>query len=250
MFCKAENPRESSLRSDSRPLHPAMLSEYSPTYKDFSPSDIDPLVWVKNSIPQIIPGRQHIVAVIGPSASGKDTILNGVTIPFAHIRTLTTRPERTDEQQLDRAYTFVSQEKFAALHTKGAFIETIPLGTHESGTTKRAVIEAMQQNTGLAVWRGEETGLKKLWPWLQTFYPAFQRHVVFILPEMPMQDVIKRIIEKRGRANSGWRIKQAYNEILSVGSGADYILLNPPQIGGPKDAAAAMEKLFTSLLSR
>lgn len=250
MSLRAENPLEHSLRSDSRPLHPFMLSEYNPAYKNFSPSNIDPLVWVKNNISQIIPDRQHIVAVIGPSASGKDSIVDGITIPCAKIRTSTTRPERSGEQQLEQAYNFVSPEKFAALRDRGAFIETIPLGKHESGTTKQAVIETMRQNTGLAVWRGEETGLKKLWPWLQVFYPAFQRHIVFILPEMPMQDVIKRIIEKRGTADSDWRIKQAYNEILSAGADADYILLNHPQIGGPIDATRAMQNLFTYLLQR
>jgi guanylate kinase len=250
MLNRRENPQELSLNSDPRALHPTMLSELNPAYKKFLPSAIDPLIWKNISAPPIIPDRRHFVAVIGPSASGKDSIVDGVTIPFAKITTTTTRPKRNDEQQLERSYNFVSKKKFDALLSDGAFIETVRLGTHESGTTVRGVYKALQQNIGLAVWRGEETGLKQLWPWLQMLYPAFQRHVVFILPQMPMRDVIQRITEKRGVTDSDWRIRQAYNEILLAGANADYILFNPPQIGGPLDATRAMQNLFTYFLGR
>ncbi len=231
-------------------MGPLMLALYNPDYARFGPLlRIDPLIWGKQEMSHQSPAEKHVVAFLGPSASGKDTILRGLDIPYTQIITHTTRIHREDPSLKDK-YIFVQPEEFKALFQQGKFIEHLPQTSGLYGTTKNEVGRALQRENRIVVWRGEETGLPKLWTWLAENHPNVQRHVVFVLPRMPLVDLAVRIIEQRGADEAKGRIQKSVREILSAGSIADFIVHNPPQTEGPRDATRATQNLFTYFLKR
>jgi guanylate kinase len=232
------------------PMGPLMLALYNPDYARFGPLlSIDPLIWGKQEISHSLSAEKHVVAFLGPSASGKDTILRGLDIPYTQIITHTTRVHRKDPSLKDK-YIFVQPEEFDAAEQNGEFIETLPQTAGCYGTTKNEVERALQRENRIVVWRGEETGLPAMWRWLTENHPMVQHHVVFVLPRMPLVDLAVRIIEQRGADEAKGRIQKSVREILSAGSIADFIVLNPPQTEGPRDATRATQNLFTYFLGR
>ena len=231
---------------DPRPLSPVVLADYNWRYTWFQPdATIHPLVWVNTHIQQGADvNLPRIIALLGASASGKDTILSKLKekLTIIQIQTTTTRSPRRGQDEFERTYNFVSEQQFNSMAELGQFIETVRLGNNYSGT-RGAIVEALSK-TGLIVWRGEENGLRQLWSNLDRKIP---RAVVFIMPNMPMESLRKRIIDTRGKKDSEWRITQALREVYYEGYKADYIVLNPPQRNGPIDATEAMYKLFTYL---
>ena len=230
------------------PMGPLMLALYNPDYARFGPLlRIDPLIWGKQEISPSLSAEKHVVAFLGPSASGKDTILRGITVPYTQIITHTTRIHRKDPSLADK-YFFVDKKQFNTLDQQHKFIETLPLPSGFYGTTISETERALLSSNQIIVWRGEETGLPAMWKWLTENHPMVQRHVVFVLPHMPLVDLAVRIIEQRGADEAKGRIQKSIREILSAGSSADFLVLNPPQPDGPRDATRATQNLFTYFL--
>lgn len=234
-------------------LSPETLAEYNPDYAQFQNlTHVHPLLWSK---PEALTGLSGqavtVIAFLGPAASGKDTILRAVDtrVPFSWIKTATTRPKR-DHDPMEKAYTFLNRETFDDIEMHHDFIETIPQAAGLYGTPKQEVIRAVEGGHRLIVWRGEEIGLKKLWDWLAERYPDVTRRVAVTIPAMPMRDFVGRIIQKRGLSQAlGGRIQKAKDELINAGTIADFLIFNPPEVGGPHQATDATETLFRMLLN-
>ena len=227
-----------------------MLTRYNPDYNRFQQlPTIHPLIWGKRELSQLTPVEKHMVAFFGPAAAGKDTILQNITFPFTQVKTHTTREKRT-HTTLETKYIFIRPEQFEALKQRDEFIETLLQTAGNYGTTKTEVEKALQSTNQIIVWRGEETGLPAVWTWLTKTHPTVQHHVVFVLPKMSLVELAARIIQKRGLNQAEGRVKKAIKEIIDAGSIADFLVLNPPQQDGPRDATIATHHLFAYLLKR
>ncbi len=228
------------------PMGPEMLSTVNPDFMEFHQlAHIHPLIWgIKNIAPL---NEQHLIAFMGPSASGKDTVLQSLPPNMYNlIITHTTREERIHTAVREK-HRFVSGQQFSDLKQQGAFIEFQPEKAGLFGTTVEEMEKSLRSGSKIVVWRGEENGLPKIIKWLAKNHPEVQSHVAFILPQMPFVDLAQRIIEQRNPDEAAWRIHNAAKEIKKAGSVADFLILNPPQKGGPIEATEATKKLFTYL---
>jgi guanylate kinase len=92
-------------------------------------------------------GKGRIVVLSGPSAVGKDTVIEEVlTLTPALKRPpgYTTRPPRPGEVD-GRDYTFVSPETFTAMEAGGQFLETATVHGNRYGTARAPVEELLAQ---------------------------------------------------------------------------------------------------------
>ena len=78
-----------------------------------------------------------LLAIVGPPAAGKTTLLNNLLRLGPHIMAVkryTTRPRRPNEKKDSLEYEFVSKKKFTTLEEKGFFIpESIDRAIEENG---------------------------------------------------------------------------------------------------------------------
>lgn len=230
------------------PLEPKSLAKKIPRYSEFSQSDLDPLIFVKpEALANIVPGQRILFAVLGPSSTGKDSTLALALVDYsdiATIKTSTTRKRRNDEDS--NAYDFRSMESFTEILAAGKFIETLPQGSDVYGTTEKSVRKALDDKSSpIAVWRGDLNGLPKIKAWVEDNYNITVISII-ILPEMPILNLIWRIIEKRGPFQAfSWRISKAFWEIRTAPELADIFVRNPPEESGqPTQAAGALKKIF------
>ncbi len=230
-------------------LSPETLTRVNPDYQKFTPvPQINPLLYATPAASEGLPyPGKIVVAVMGPSSSGKDTVLHNVDWPFAWIKTTTTRPLRPGDPMED-AYVFASGEEFAASKKTDKFIETLPQASGNYGTTIAETVAALDSEAQIVVWRGEINGLPKIRDWIRAHYPQIPFRTVFILPQMTMYELVGNIIRKRGMKDAfKGRITKAFAEVRTAGSFADFLLHNPPQAEGPTLATAALGDLFRYL---
>ena len=90
--------------------------------------------WMWN--PELLGRRQSVVLVTGPTAVGKDAVLEMLSLLYGHppkTVTATTRPRRPKEVSR-RDYLFLTQEQFAARIAAGRFLEYTQIGKWLYGT--------------------------------------------------------------------------------------------------------------------
>lgn len=235
-------------------MTPPDLVDIQPEFSRFKESMIHPLIWLDPESEPVRASQSKLMmlAVMGPSASGKDSILNLVAGDrpgiFERVRTHTTRPPRLEDQR-DPKYNFVSEEKFSWLKDSRYFIETVRQGEYRYGTSIKATELAIGGDENLKIWRGELTGVEKFKQWMQEYHPEVPFLSIFVLPNMSMGAFCERLQESRGFEQAlNWRFPKAIWEIHTAGEYSDVVVLNPQDpTGKPKEAAEATRLLFEHL---
>lgn len=106
-----------------------------------------------------------LIAICGPSASGKTTLAKRLTETYGDttaVITTTTRPRRPTETDGD--YHFCTQSAFSELLKKGAFVEWVPFNGNLYGITHAALHDALE-NTPVAVVVCTPHAIEKLQRW-------------------------------------------------------------------------------------
>ena len=242
---------------DGSDLTPERLAEIQPAYGRFQRVDaIDPLLYAREDFKLEPPeGMPLMIAFLGPSASGKDSILDLVEghYPSGYVVNTTTRPLREGSQSDLARYEFVSKEDFRHRREREEFAESLPLGVqgeHFFGTSIESIDRAFASPSHrLSVWRGDLVGLTQLKPWMTKNYPQVAFVTFFVLPQMPLGALCVRIEQKRGLEQAHrWRFPKAVWEIHAAGEMVDVIVLNPPDpTEAPRDAAAATVAAFRAI---
>jgi guanylate kinase len=244
------------LFAEGSDLTPERLANIQPEYGRFFPrADIHPLIYIKEDTRFLHSQAEHTVdAFLGPSAGGKDSILDIVkeNHPYVRIRTMTTRPPRRDESQdeiLEARYEFVTPERFVELERSGGFAEVLPpetQGKYRYGTSIQTVERALDRDLHLIIWRGDIWGLPHFRSWMQRSHPETDFLSVFVLPKMPIAELWQRMTKKRGIEQAiAWRFPKGLLEIHTAAQLVDCLVLNPSDsTGEPREAAAATLALF------
>ena len=104
--------------------------------------------------------KHQLIIIIGPSGSGKDTILNLIKYDtdFCFPPTLTTRQIREGEKS--GIYNFISKQEFEELINNNAFIEYDSHFGDYYGTSKKLVLDALKHK--IAVKQSDINGFKKI----------------------------------------------------------------------------------------
>ena len=240
------------LFADGSDMTPERLAYIQPEYSRFSPrDDIYPLIRGKEGRDMLSSdSHQAMVAFLGPSSGGKDSILDIVAANKAYIRliTTTTRPPRTEER-LEARYHYVSPGEFARMEAAGEFAEVLPpdkQGQYRYGTSVQAVEQALQRNLPLIIWRGDIIGLPQMHDWMESYHSDIPFVPVFVNPVMKLPQLFRSQAEKRGVWQArAWRSPKSLGEIYLAAQLVDYLVVNPTDPSGePRGAAAATLALF------
>jgi guanylate kinase len=244
-----------SLFLDREVINTESLSLVSSEFRDFVDIGLHPRIRVRKDLALPKVGEQGgMVAYMGPSGAGKDTILDQIMNgTFCWVQTATTRPfsERDKARGRDikeSRYEFLTEGEFTARHNKGELIEIKPQGGYLYGTPKSSLLRAFDCPEPIKVWRGELVGMQKLKRWMADEYPRAPFVKVFVIPEMPLIDYCIRMENIRDDAQT-WRFPTALWEFEQSASLVDIYIHNPPDASGiPREAAEATQILFNSLV--
>ncbi len=90
-------------------------------------------------------GRGKLVLVVGPSGSGKDTLMEAAEAAFPDLPTLVTCTTRTPRPGETNGveYHFFSREEFERRVSEGEFLEWAEYGGNKYGTLKASVDQAL-----------------------------------------------------------------------------------------------------------
>lgn len=153
---------------------------------------------------------KRIFIVAGPSAVGKDAIINGLLklhLSLKRMLTTTSRPRRSGDKP--REYHFVSPSIFRSLITKDKLLEWVEFNGHFYGTQKRD-LEAIFAANKFPIMDVDVHGVD----FFKTHFPKAVS--IFILPSS--LSILRRRLEARGTAEKDirsrlktaqWEIKQA-----------------------------------------
>ena len=96
------------------------------------------------------PGQVFVIS--GPSGVGKDTIIEHLKahLQFAHVTTVTTRPQR--EYEIEGVhYRFVPVERFIAMRDHGDLLENAYVHGHWYGVPSDTVRSALEQDRNVLI---------------------------------------------------------------------------------------------------
>lgn len=254
VFGAHEQEALSRLFAGGAVLSPESLRDWQPHYEMFVGWDLHPLVYVKSeSLPVAIGESGVMVAFMGPSASGKDAILDQQDNRlFTMVQTITTRPRAQRDKPRGRfgvepRYKFMTPGEFQKCKDQEHFIETLPQGKFMYGTPADAVGRALERPEPIKIWRGELNGSVHMREWMAVHHPEVPFLSFFILPKMSLAEYCSWVEEKRG-SEADWRFPKALWEIYVAGPGADVIIENPPDPTGiPREAGEATRRVFEEL---
>jgi len=239
------------LLKNNYPLRPEYLARYFSPYANFAIDREIPLTYWNTfgSRGGINPNE---IGVIGPSATGKDTLIDLVLQSnmcgdyAIAIGTATSRKPR-DHEKPD-AYAFTDQSTFAEWARNGELIEAVRQGNDCYGTREDSVFAALQTGASSLIWRGDVVGVPRMEQWCQAQRIPFV--CIGILPGLPLSQSLDWVLKKRGQTDE-WRAKKLKYEIQHMAEVADVILLNPPSYdehGNPDPNLAAVN--LASLIYR
>ena len=252
IFGERELRMYGELFANNSVISPERLASIQPEYGLFHPrEDIHPLIYSREGRDLTPAGsKQSLVAFLGPSSGGKDSILDIVEANYEYARliTTTTRPPRADER-LEARYKYVTPQVFAEMIGKGEFAEFLPpekQGKHPYGTTIRAVEQALQRELPLIIWRGDILGLPTMRFWTENTHREVAFLPAFVLPGLSLTELWQRQTIKRGVEQAiEWRFPKGLREIHTAAQLVDYLVVNPTDPSGePRGAAAATLALF------
>jgi len=186
---------------------------------------------------EIIKYKHPLVFIIGPSGSGKDSIINIVKQKSNNISfppTLTTREKRPHEKEGN--YTFISLYKFKQLISENAFIEYDSHFDNFYGSSKELILNIL--NKGVAVKQTEINGMNKIINSKDLQYnkkdntllidSKYLINIYFVGIIMESVEITKeRILNRDGNIPSAQkRIDRMPQEYDFVKTNTDYCLIN------------------------
>ena len=136
--------------------------------------------------------RGHLFVVSAPSGAGKTSLIEALAAEDPALRisvSHTTRPRRPAERD-GIHYHFVAAAEFDAMCAAGAFLEWANVFDHAYGTSRRAVLDAVQAGRDVVLeidWQGAAQ-VRQRWPETVT---------VFVLP--PSRDALVARLNGRGQ---------------------------------------------------
>lgn len=236
-----------AIHESKLPLTPDNLAQFFNEYDAFHPiTDQHSLLYVKDSI-HLHTGKL-LIAYLGPSAGGKDTMLDILMSWYDYItriKTDTTRKRRKDKREAPQAYNFESHQYLRALETQNSLVEGILQGQDIYATEILEVIKAVRSAHRVTFWRGDIIGYEKFKQFCDLL--GLDHVCVVVLPGLTDEDMEQRIVDKRGTdPEQLWRFGKARYELQHFAEIADYIILNSPlpldkMSMGPVDATHALE---------
>lgn len=162
-----------------------------------------------------------LIVLSGPSGVGKDAILTRLKeseYPLCYITTLTTRPQRDNEQDMVD-YHFVSTEEYHKMLAENGFLESANVYGNWYGVPRTAVKEALDRGEDVIIKidvQGAAT-IKKILP-----------EAVFIFLAPPSIDELDARLTQRlteSPADLALRLKTAEEEMNQL-SQFDYVVVN------------------------
>ena len=239
------------LISMGRSMSPLSLTRVFPQYQNFAQME-NPLLWINEQLinPQLSQYTQF-VALIGPSASGKDSILEQMYLEMGEnkVSTILTATDR-DVRSIgaDRNYIFLTKQRMADYISSEGMIETLRQGQHTYGTPAQSVEDAIAQQRKVAIWRGDLSGLPTMQAWMNKKHPETPFFSVFVIPGIRPLKYFNNLINKRGVVDSlRWRIPKALWELENAPSLTQIALVNPFEEGGLPVATTALCDFLQSL---
>lgn len=222
-------------------------------YNKFIPRpDIHPMVWAKpGTFDQLRkPFVKTLVAFMGPSTSGKDTVLRDVVANnpdmISTVITHTNRIKRESEEN-GKHYYFVDTNYFETLVQSDQMVEIFPIGIDRYGTSVEALSNSLRDPSPIVIWKGEVNGWEHIKPWVRQKFPEVACISVFMLPQLSLYQLLERIRKIRG--GFSWRIPKAVSEVY-LGGRADVFISNPFEADAPLQAISALEKVLNKIAQK
>ncbi len=139
-----------------------------------------------------ISNLKHLLwMVVGPSGTGKDTLMNGLVRELGDIHVAishTTRPMRPGEID-GKNYHYVTREDFLEMMNRGEFLEYVEYAGNYYGVARKEIDEALETQDVMIIVEGH--GARQL----LGYYPNNSK-VIFLTPP-PVQELRARM-EARG----------------------------------------------------
>lgn len=179
-----------------------------------------------------------IFVISAPAGTGKSTIAAMLTksLPFLHraITTTTRSPRENEKEGVD--YYFVSLDTFAKMEQEGEFIESVAQYGFRYGTTKKAVLDPLQEGKSVLLVIDTE-GAKNvlaLWP---------QAVLIFIKPPS-LEELEKRLVGRKSESSASLakRMLKA-NQELNDEKYFHYTVVNDRL----EDAYEAVKRIITKI---
>jgi guanylate kinase len=171
---------------------------------------------------ELLPSRRGLLVVLsGPSAAGKDAVLEALArtgLPLTRIVTVTTRvPRPTETPGVD--YHFVSVEEFIALRDSGQLLEWADVYGKYYGTPRRSTQEALD--------RGETVVLKIDVQGADQVRRRAPGAVFVFLGPGSFDELVRRLAGRGTESAEAFqrRVQQARDELRQLPS-FDYVIVN------------------------
>ena len=195
--------------------------------------------------------KGKLILVMGPSGSGKGSLLVHVRKQFPNIvfpTTWTTRQPREGEidsapnASSGKSYHFVSEEEFHRALDLGAFVEQAHYGGHWYGTPKQAVTDVLLQG-GVVLQELEIQGVRQL-------KSQFQDVATVIYVDAGSWEELKKRILARGPMSEAdlCKRKLRYEEEIQSKPEAEFVIEN--REGALSEAQRDIAKCIADILSR
>jgi guanylate kinase len=142
--------------------------------------------------------RNVLLVLTGPTAAGKDALLNKFLLKHPHtekIVTTTSRPMRETESERN-PYHFVAREQFEEMVSEHAFYEWVEFRSDLYGTQKKTLENALKTGNDV-VWKIEAKGVKNI---KEKMEEAFPRSVFVFLTAPSVETMHERVERDEGKA--------------------------------------------------
>ena len=162
-----------------------------------------------------------LIVLSGPSGVGKDTVLNRLKesgYPLYHVVTLTTRPQRDNEQDM-LDYHFVSTDEYRDMLSRNELLESANVYGNWYGIPRVAVKEALDRSEDVII-RIDVQGAATI---KQTVPEAV---FIFLIPPS-MEELTARLTSRltESPADLALRLETAKEEMSQL-SQFDYVVVN------------------------
>lgn len=173
-----------------------------------------------------------LIVLTGPTASGKDTIMQKLMDEYPNLQrviTTTSRaPRQSEEKEID--YHFISESEFRKKIDEGQLIEYVKYGDNFYGTYKIEILSKLDKDT---IWRIDSSRAGQIKQFIkQSFEPEVaekllkQVLVIYIfVSEEEIRERLKRRPLSEKEINS--RLKQDSWDWIKYKENYDFIVENP-----------------------
>lgn len=141
--------------------------------------------------------RNVLLVLTGPTAAGKDALLNAFLLKHPHtqkIITTTSRPMREIESE-GNPYHFISREDFEQMIAEHAFYEWVEFRSDLYGTQRKTLEDALATGHDV-IWKIEAKGVKNI---KQKMSETFPRSVFIFLTAPSVETMHERVERDEGK---------------------------------------------------